>query len=154
MALAWLWLIFGAIALSVAVSLFRRVRDERDWPTVPVEILERGVGPKPGSMLLPGEPARATFRHYPHVTYRYAVAGQEYVNDRLYLVGRAYGAGRVMRRLVDRLPDPVPVHYDPADPARSYLLAPPSWSVWVPVAVGAAALPFGLLQLVVALLKG
>ena len=40
---------------------------------VPGEILERGVGPKPGSTIPPGEPVRATFRYYPYVKYHYAV---------------------------------------------------------------------------------
>jgi hypothetical protein len=153
-ALALLWLFMGTVAWWFAFHMFRRVRHERNWPTVPGAILERGVGYTPGSTIPPGEPLRATFRYYPHVKYAYSVAGKEYVNDRLYLVGRTYGSGGVMQRLVDRLPNPVPVHYDPADPARSYLLVPPMWPVWISVTAGAVALPWGLLQLLVELIRG
>jgi hypothetical protein len=154
MALALLSLFFGAVALSVAFSLSRRVRDERDWPTVPGEILERGVGFSPGSTIPPGEPVRATFRYYPYVKYRYSVAGKEYINDRLYLVGQTYGGGGVMRRLVERLPSPVPVHYDPENPARSYLLVTSRWPVWTAVVFGTGAFLCGLLGLLVMLMGG
>lgn len=88
-----------------------------------------------------------------YVKYTYSVAGKEYVNDQSYLVGRTYGTGEAMKRVVNRLPNPVPVHYNPEDPAQAYLLVNHRWPVWICVAFGVGAFLLGLMQLLVELTK-
>jgi hypothetical protein len=55
-----------------------------------------------------------------------------------------------MRRLIERLPDPVLVHYDPENSASSYLVSNPTWMVWLLVAFGVLALLLGAVLLVTA----
>jgi hypothetical protein len=42
----------------------------------------------------------------------------------------------------------VPVHYDPSDPSRSYLLANKMGIVWIALLFGAFALLLGIMRLV------
>jgi hypothetical protein len=144
MLLALLTLFAGGMALWAARHVWTEVRRCRDWPSVPGRILERGVGAPMGT------PGRS---YLPHVRYTYSVAGKEYTNDQVYVIRRTGGLADAMQRLVDRLPDPVPVHYDPEDPARSYLLVNPMGTVWILIAFGAGALLLGLLQMLVVVVR-
>ncbi|MDP2312994.1 MAG: DUF3592 domain-containing protein [Pseudomonadota bacterium] len=141
MPLALLTFAFGALAFWAARHIYGEVRARRDWPTVSGRILERGVG----------APMKAHGRSYiPHAKYVYTVAATEYTNDQVFLVRGTGGRREWNERLVAGLPDPVPVHYDPADPARSYLLVNPLGVVWVLVGFGFFALALGLLRLLAA----
>jgi hypothetical protein len=55
------------------------------------------------------------------------------------------------RRLVDALPDPIPVHYNPENPSEAYLLPAPASIYWIALIFGIGALLWGLVQLTVAL---
>lgn len=144
MALALLTLAAGGVALWMAFYVSREVRAGRDWPTVPGKILERKVG----------EPMGTRGRSYlPYVRYTYRVDGREFTNDQVYLIRRTGGLADEMQKLVDGLPDPVPVHYDPEDPQRAYLLVNPMGTFWILIAFGAGALLLGGLQLLVALTR-
>jgi hypothetical protein len=138
MALALVTLAFGLAATWLALRISRANRGGRDWPTVPGRILERGLGERMDQL-----------RYRPHVKYSYSVGSREYVNNRVYLFGHIGREAGATRRLVDGLPDPVPVHYDPRDPARSYLLASPRWTFWITAAFGIGMILMGLLQLAV-----
>jgi hypothetical protein len=63
------------------------------------------------------------------------------------LCAGAGGRTERIRQLVDGLPSPLPVHYDPRDPARSYLLVNPMGSIHVLSVFGVGAMLLGLLQL-------
>lgn len=145
MAIALLTLFFGAIGMWAAFYVFYKVRHGRDWPIVPGDILERRVGPEMGVM------ARGSFA--PYVKYNYSVAGKEYTNTQFYLVGRIGSSRKATQRLVDSLPNPVPVHYNPQDPVQSYLLTNPPWTGWLLLAVGVFIFVCGLLQLFVELMR-
>lgn len=132
-------LYFGGSALATWLALHISVarRKARDWPTVPGRILERGV-------------SGAGRFWSPHVKYAYSVADQEYISERLHLVGKVRGLESKVRRLVDGLPDPVPVHYDPQDPRQSYLLTiSTGWIIFI-VAVAVFAFLMGFMLLVIA----
>ena len=144
MALALLTLFFSGVAFWLAYYSSRKIRHERDWPTVPGNIIERGVGRPMGG---PGR------NYLPHVKYTYTVNGVEYTNDRVYLIRGTGNLRGAIQRLVDGLPNPVPVHYDPADPARSYLLANKMGIAWIAFAFGVFALLLGLMQLFVEVVK-
>jgi hypothetical protein len=132
---------FGLLGIWGARRVSREVRRRRGWPTAPGTILERGVGPAMGDGAF-----------VPLVRYAYTVGGREYVNDQVYVIRRTGMLARGVRRLVDGLPDPVPVHYNPADPADSYLLAQPRSSFWLAAGFGAVATAVGLLMLLAAAL--
>ena len=54
--------------------------------------------------------------YLPHVKYIYSVEVQQYVHDQVYVIRRTGDIADKMQQLVDGLPDPVPVHYDPEQP--------------------------------------
>jgi Protein of unknown function (DUF3592) len=130
---------FGVLALWGARYVNREIRRVRGWATVPGRILERGVG----------EPmSNRTFM--PHVVYTYEVDGVAFTNDQVYLIRRTSNLKRAIEKLVEGLPNPVPVHYDPASPGSSYLLKNPRATVWMLRAFGALALLLSLMQLIIA----
>ena len=139
MPLALLTLFFGILAVGFGRHVFAKIRSERSWPTVPGKVLERGVG---------GAMGRGR-TYMPHVKYTYAVGAKEYTNDQVYLIRRTGGLHDAMRELVERLPDPVPVHYDPKDPTRSYLLTNPMSTVWILMVFGVVTILMALGQLLV-----
>ena len=140
---AALTLAFGALALWGARRVSRDIRLGREWPTVPGWILERGVG----------EPINAGNRSYmAHVQCKCTIDGADYDNDQVYLIRRTGRRSDVIQRLVDELPNPVPVHYDPGDPSSSYLVVNPLSTYWILLFFGIGALLLGLLQLLTALL--
>lgn len=143
MLIALLTLAVGMLALWMARRVSRDIRKGREWPAVPGKILERRVGDAMGQ-------GRT---YMPHVKYTYSVAGREYTNDQVYLIRRTGNLADVIQRLVDGLPDPVPVRYDPNDPTQSYLLVNPMSTVWIVLGFGVLALVMGLLQVLVVLAK-
>jgi hypothetical protein len=143
MALALLTLFFGLLALWFGRTAYMKIHAERRWPTVQGKVLERGVGAAMGR--------GRTFM--PHAKYTYWVAGKEYVNDQVYLIRRSGGLHDQIQKLVDGLPDPVPVHYDPKDPARSYLLVNPMGTVWLLFGFGVLTTLWALGQLLVVAMK-
>jgi hypothetical protein len=138
---AGLTLAFGVIALGMWRYVTRTVRRARGWPTVPGTILERGIGPPMGM-------GRSVL---PLVRYAYEVDGAGYAGDQVYLIRRTGNLRPVVQRLVDGLPDPVPVHYDPADPASSYLVVNPPSTARILLLFGIGAVLLALMQAVVAL---
>lgn len=137
-----LTLAFGALALWAGRKMHTDIARGRAWPTTEGRILERGVG----------APMAAQSQSYlPRVRYSYTVGGRDFVNDQVYLHRQSGGWADKVQSLVDGLPDPAPVHYDPNDPAQSFLLVNPLGTVWILLAFGVGATVMGLLQLLVAL---
>lgn len=136
-----LFLFFSGLSFWAGRHFSREIRRARDWPTVPGKILERGVG----------EPMGASRTYMPHVKYEYTVDGKEYTNDQVYVIRRTGNLADAVRRLVDGLPDPVTVHYNPQNPAEAWLISN-SWGIfWVLMFVGVLALLLGLGKILVAL---
>jgi len=127
----------GALALWSAWHSYRIMRDARRWPTVSGTFVERGVGARMG---------RGSYA--PHVRYAYRVNGKDYVGAQFYLTARVGSTATKIQKLVDGLPNPVQVHYDPAKPDRSYLLDTPAWTYWTMGIGGIVALLIGLVYLV------
>lgn len=137
----FLYLFFAGLGVWAARYFSREMRRTRDWPTVPGRILERGVG----------EPMGAGRSHLAHVKYAYTVAGKDYVNDQVYVIRRTGNLADKVKKTVDGLPDPVPVHYNPGNPAETWLLAN-SWSTyWILIGVVVLAAFLGLGHILVAL---
>ncbi len=142
MAIALLHLLAGAGALWFSRRVSTAVRRSSGWPTVLGVALERGTE---------GPPEKRS-QCQPYVRYSYEVGDRTYSNDQFLLFGLVYcRMSSTAQRAVDSVPDPVPVHYNPADPAESYLVVNSAWHRWVPGVFGAGALVLGLMELVVAL---
>lgn len=134
-AIAVFTLIAGVAILWVGLAMRGTAVRGRDWPTAPGHIVERGVTKRINSSW-----------YYPRARYTYEVAGKSYTGERVYQTGRLNQKEAAARQLVDALPDPVPVHYDPASPGDAFLIASPSWTYWVAIAMGALALLVGAIQ--------
>jgi hypothetical protein len=132
-------IVFAIIGSVMAFRFSREVREARGWPTVPGKILERGLGERLDRNA-----------HVPYARYRYAVAGKTYENDQVFAVRRTGLPADEARALVDKLPDPVPVHYDPDDPARACLVINSMRMFWLILAFAAAVLCFGVIRIVLA----
>src|SRR6185503_4917611 len=136
-----LFLFFCVLAFWAARYFSRELRRTRDWPTVPGRILERGVG----------EPMGTGRTYMPRVRYAYRVDGKEYTGDQVYVIRRTGNLPGAVQKLVDSLPDPVTVHYNPQNPTQTWLIAN-SWGMfWLLLAVGLLALFLGVGQILVAL---
>lgn len=129
-------LVIGGSGLWVSFHMLAQIRRKGHWPTVQGRVLERGTV--------------VTGRGYtPLVRYEYAVGGETYVHDQIYLVGKTSNRQESeARKVVETLPDPLPVHYDPADPRLSYLLVTPRWWFWIFLVMSCFALLMGLVWLV------
>lgn len=139
--IAALFLGFGALALWGAFRVSGDIKRGRSWPTTQGKVLERRVGEPMGT---------SRGRSFiPVVKYTYVVDGKEYTNDQVYLIKRSGGMHDKMQKLVDSFPDPVPVHYNPKNPAESYLISNPTSTSWLLVGFGALALLLGLGQLLI-----
>ena len=138
--IAGLFLFFGVVALWASFRVSGDIKSKRGWPTVPGKILERRVG----------EPMGTRNRSFlPYVKYSYTVDGKAYTNDQVYLIRRSGGMASTIQKLVDGLPDPVPVHYNPKNPADTYLVVNPTGTSWTLLAFGALAILMGLGQLLI-----
>ena len=142
-------MIYAILTLGVSALCFyaarhttRATREARRWRTTEGRVLERGVGQALGDHL-----------YAPHVKYTYTVAGTTYTNDQVYVVRGTGALADKVQALVDALPAVLPVHYDPKDPRRSYLLMNPMSTVWVLRVFGGVTLIVGLLMLLIALLR-
>lgn len=140
---AGLTVAFGALALWVATRMRRDARRIRGWQTCPGRILERGI-----------EPLAGTGQSFtPKIRYSYSVAGKEYVGANVYRTGRVGRLKGAATRLVNALPDPIPVHYNPENPEEAYLLTVPGFLYWLTVGFGICAVVWGLCQAMVSLVQ-
>jgi len=126
----------GAGALWVAARLRREARRSRHWLTLTGRILCRGV------ISLQSDARSFT----PRVRYSYTVAGKEYVGDRVYRTGSVGRLKASAQRLTDSLPESIPVHYNPENPAEAYLLTEPAAYYWITLSFGVGALLWGVVR--------
>lgn len=138
MLLALLYWFFAGLAWWMALHVLREIRSTQHWQTVMGTILERGVGVRMKGV---------AFSFLPYVKYSYSVTGKDYINDQVYLHKQTGSLDWQVRRLVNSLPNPVPVHYDPEYPERSYLIKNPMSIIWILVTVGALAFFVGFVEL-------
>ncbi len=126
----------------MARHISKEIRRKKGWPTAPGKILEHGVGEGIG---IRTTSYRAT------VKVRYTVDGKEYLGDQVHLIrGTGAGTEAQINKLFASLPDPVPVHYNPTNPADSYLIVNPLWIPWLIYGASTIFLLVGLVWLAAA----
>ncbi len=135
---AGLFFLFGFAGLWAGLRVSSEVRKGKSWPTVPGKVLSRR---------LEVAPQLRNPQYEPRAEYRYEVDGKPYTSEQVYLVKGTSGSARRMQKVLDGLPDEVKVHYDPADPARAYLLVNAPSTSWIMVGAGSFAILLGLAQL-------
>lgn len=131
-------LLFGAALVAVGVYMRHAANRGRDWPTASATILERSAIDR-----------HDKGRFAAQLKYAYKLGGKDYVGERIYLVGGPTGSQSAMQELVDGLPNPLPIRYDPDDPAVAFVMDVPAWGFWLPLAMGAMLLLVGALRLFV-----
>lgn len=128
---AVLIVLMGLGLIQDRVRLLLAGWDSSSWPTVTGEVSEAWASPLPGAQAGPGWRIG--------ITYDYQVAGQSHTGDRLRFSRRLGGRTRAQaeQALVSYVPGgPIEVHYDPANPARSVILAGPDRRAWFGLFVG------------------
>ncbi|MDX2090082.1 MAG: DUF3592 domain-containing protein [Kofleriaceae bacterium] len=126
----------GVLALWFGIKLRRAATMGKDWPTVSATVLEKGTVPS----------GRFNYA-YVHVKYSYKVGTTEYVGERVYPEGKIEYTLKKAQGIVDQLPSPLPVHYDPDDPQFAYVLTNPSWTYLIPLAIGGICLLVGIVRI-------
>jgi hypothetical protein len=135
---ALLTIFFGLVALYVARRGYAVVSKVADWPTVPGRIMERGV--------------RGGRYYKAYARYTYAVDGTEFENDQVYPIPGTYSLAWQMRRVVEALPNEPEVRYNPAQPARSFLVPQPMATLHIAAVFGGVVTTVGVLLLLMELL--
>ena len=105
-------LLASAVGVVLKGRAVAAARETAAWPSV------RGVVTRAGIVeTAPGG------RYLPDVTYAYAIAGREYVGDRVRVSARRSLTRRAAERAAGEFAagEPVRVYYDPEDPRRSVL---------------------------------
>jgi hypothetical protein len=129
-------LVFGIATLCVGWSLRHASTRGNDWPSTTAKILDRHM-----------ENAGKVQLFYPVVKYSYTIGGKAYTNDRVYAAGRIDSRAPTVQKLLDELPDPVPIFYDPDDPQDSYILRTSAWMHWILFALGGITTLVGLARI-------
>lgn len=135
MGYGFLTLGFSFLAFWMARHYFAQLRAPRTWPTVPGRVLEKRVGERPLGRGI----------HYlAYARFTYRVGDTDYENDQVYAIAQTTNRLWAVERFIDRLPTELPVHYNPKNPAQSFLILNPQWMGWLAVAMGVFLLPVAL----------
>ncbi len=140
---------FGLLLGGVGVwTGFRQLRNRAaldGWHTTEGKVIERGTC-KPN---VPAVSAPA-FQYAPLVRYVYQVAGKEFVNDcirpkRIQLPER--NTIKWAQKRAESFPDKVIVHYNPEDPAESFLVQTSKSVLYIVIGASCLVMLFGALFL-------
>jgi len=108
-------MVISAGAVVAGITMMSASSKARSWPVVSGKIVERSVGPSTTTG------ASRPGRYFePKVTYSYVIGDKSYAGHRITMTTNAYDEAQA-RRVVDKLPDWVDVHYNPSDPSDSVL---------------------------------
>jgi hypothetical protein len=108
-------MVICAAAVVAGITMMSASSKARSWPVVPGKIVERSVGPSTTTGA-----SRPGGYFEPRVTYSYVLGNKSYAGHRITLTTNAYDEAQA-RRVVDKLPEWVDVHYNPSDPSDSIL---------------------------------
>ena len=116
---------WGLIFFYFAVRDLRWRIKARRWPTTPGRVVDReshfAFHQKGGPLTVMGQDVYSSA-----IKFTYIIEGTTYTGECLYPnMRRNLGDPSLVRRVLERLPEKPPVHYDPAAPSRAFLLLPP-----------------------------
>jgi hypothetical protein len=127
----------GAVAL-VALKGNRETRGEmQEWPSAPGQITDRALERRAGG-------SKGGYVYVPAFRYAYSVDGVEHTGDTRDLSWSTGSMKWLAARQLAKVPDAVPVLYDPEDPAKSALTPPGKSDVWVWGLIGVALIALGV----------
>jgi hypothetical protein len=136
-----------AIAIgSVALYALKSSRKERaamlGWSSVPGRITDRALERRHTGT------ASSANTYTPQFRYAYSLDGVEYTGDTRNLDWSSGSNKWMAKRQLAKMPDTLPVLYDPADPAKSALTPPAKTDVWIWGVIGVALIAVGLFLLI------
>jgi len=141
--------IFGAVLGLVGIWTGIRLLKKRtlfdQWKTTSGHVIERGTYSPNQAML-----SAPAFRHAPLVRYQYEVDGRNF--ESIWILPRQiqlprHGSIKWAQRQAESFADEVVVHYNPEDPAESYLTNTSKGTLYVVLISSSVALLVGLLFL-------
>jgi hypothetical protein len=136
-------LLIGVVGLWTGFKQLRNRKELNRWNTTTGKVIERGTYQV--STAVRSAPA---FRHAALVRYAYQVDGKEFVNDsinpkRIQLP--THNTVQWAQKRAASFPDEVTVHYNPADPAESFLVQTPKSMLYIVIVASCVAILFGLM---------
>ena len=111
--------VLGAVGLWTGLRALKNRAFAARWPTTNGHVIERGIYHPNQPML-----SAPAFRHAPLVRYRYEVGGKEFISDSIlprHIQLPRHSTKKWAQEQADSFPEVVLVHYNPEDPAQSYL---------------------------------
>jgi hypothetical protein len=135
-------LLIGIVGLLTGFKMLRVRKELNRWATTRGKVIERGTY----RVTTPNTSVPA-FQHAALVKYSYEVDGKKFVNDyinpkRIQLP--RHNTLKWAEKRAASFADEVTVHYNPADPAESFLLQTPKIMLYVIIGCSCIAILFGL----------
>jgi len=138
-------LLLGLVGLATGlVQLRNRARFDR-WKKTQGKVLERGTYEP--NVPMSGPPA---FRHSPLIKYEYEVDNRTFISDAIHprrIQLPQHNTLKWAKKRAASFPDTLSVHYNPEDPAESYLVLTSKFSLFAIVIASCFAMLIGLLFL-------
>ncbi|MFL6228587.1 MAG: DUF3592 domain-containing protein [Pyrinomonadaceae bacterium] len=137
--------LIGGVGLWTGISLLRKRAVLDGWPTTAGRVIERGT-----YQVSAGTSAPA-FRHAALVKYAYRVGGQEFVNDCIrpkQIQLPEHNTKKWAQKRAAAFADEVTVHYNPANPAESFLLQTTKLVLYLVIISSCLAILFGAFHVV------
>ena len=137
--------VLGLVGLGTALRGFKNRGQLQHWKTTSGRVIERGV-------YQPDQPMRSApaFRYSPLIRYSYQVDGKDFTSNAI-LPRRIqlpqHSTKKWAQRQADAYTDEVVVHYNPTDPAESYLKQVSKTTLYVLIGFSIFALVLGVLFL-------
>jgi hypothetical protein len=140
-------LLIGVVGLWTGFKQLSNRKELNRWNTTTGKVIERGTYQV--STAVRSAPA---FRHAALVKYVYQVDGKEFVNDsinpkRIQLP--RHNTKQWAQKIAASFADEVTVHYNPADPAESFLIQTPKSMLYIVIVASCVAMLFGLMFYVI-----
>ena len=132
-------MLIGVVGLWTGLRGLKTRKAIDRWPTTTGRVIERGTFTPDYAT---GPPA---FRHAPLVRYAYQVDGKDFISDRLQpkrIQQPRHNTESWALKRAKEFPDNVIVHYNPADPAESFLIQTSKAVLYLVISVSSAAVLF------------
>jgi len=138
-------LLLGLAGLWTGIKALKNRALADRWHTTNGRVMERGIYQPDQPML-----SAPAFRYSPLVKYRYEVGGKEFVSQWIlprHIQLPRHNTKKWAQKQADSFPDELQVHYNPEDPAESYLTNASRTALYAVLIFSALAMLLGSLFL-------
>lgn len=137
--------LLGVVGVITAITLFRKRTQFSQWKTTKGQVIERGAYQPDIPML-----SAPAFRYAPLVRYTYTVDGKDFISNTIFprrIQLPQHSRKDWAQKKAASFPDSVIVHYNPQNPAESYLVMTSKLTLSLVIAASLFALAVGALFL-------